>query len=232
MTTNHLLTADAVRLAASRMFENASVNALQCWTINIDAMPAVADLVAAITRQNYPELAIPFHSRWRHFSVGGLDRWVKLQSSWHGISTRERARRAFDLVIPSVLTDAGSGGHWSYFDSVTGKSFTSSEGLALASFDLYQNAIAINPADALQADWLQELSESTFAQAFQVGGSNPLAGVAGRVQLLQSLGRVCHAKPEIFAAHGKARPGGLVDAIFAASRDGAISAPKNSGHAP
>ncbi len=209
MTASHLLTANAVRLAASRMFEDAAANALQCWTIDIDALPAVADLVAAITRQNYPDLVIPFHSRWRHFDVGGLDRWARLQSIWHGISTREMARRAFDLVIPSVLCDAGFAGQWTYFDAATGKSFNSSEGLALASFELYRNAAAMNPANAWEADWLENLSDFTFTQVFQVSDSNPLVGVAGRVQLLQSLGQACHARPDMFAANGKARPGGL-----------------------
>ena len=29
---------------------------------------------SAITRRRYPDLDVPFHSRWRHFSAGGVDR--------------------------------------------------------------------------------------------------------------------------------------------------------------
>ena len=30
--------------------------------------------VVDVTRRRYPDLAVPFHSRWRHFSTGGIDR--------------------------------------------------------------------------------------------------------------------------------------------------------------
>ena len=39
------------------------------WT-----MPA--DYIAAVIRENYPDLAIPYHGRWRHFAAGGIDRWA------------------------------------------------------------------------------------------------------------------------------------------------------------
>jgi Protein of unknown function (DUF1688) len=226
MTLPPLLTADAVRRAASRMLQEALANKLKCWTVDIGALPAIADLVASITRQNYPDLVIPFHSRWRHFAAGGVDRWAQLQATWRDLPPRELARRAFDLVIPSVLTDAGSGGRWSYTDPATGKPFASSEGLALASLELYRCGSASSTSGAVEAGWLEGLSESRFAQLFQVSEANPLAGVSGRVELLRSLGKACHARPEIFAAGGPARPGGLVDCIFSASHNGAIAASK------
>ena len=74
-----------------------------------------------------PDLAIPYHSRWRHFEAGGVDR------------ARARCRtairtRTIDLTVVSVLLDAGAGPAWSYFEEATGKRFTRSEGLGVASF--------------------------------------------------------------------------------------------------
>ena len=226
MTAKELMTAGAVRSAAQRMLTDGLEGKLQNWRINLDALPSVADIVATVTRHNYPNLEIPFHSRWRHFDVGGLDRWGRLQASWDELSPREKARRAFDLVIPSVLSDAGSGGVWTYFDDGTRQNFTSSEGLALASLKLYQEFSSSDSSGALSAARLEGLREETFEKCFQVAGTNPLAGVRGRVELLRALGRTCRLRPDVFATNGIERPGGLVDAIFQASRDNAIAAPK------
>ena len=38
----------------------------------------VVDFVVEITRKNYPDLKIPFHSRWGHFKVGGIDRLARI----------------------------------------------------------------------------------------------------------------------------------------------------------
>lgn len=226
MKAQELMTAAAVRHAAQRMLAEGLAGKLRCWAIDMQALPEIANLVATVTRRNYPNLAIPFHSRWRHFTVGGPDRWEKLQAGWRGVSPREKARRAFDLVIASVLTDAGSGGQWSYADAATGQTFTSSEGLALASLQLYQRLVASSAGGALGAAQLEGLQEETFRQVFQASGTNPLAGIEGRVELLRSLGKTCRLRPDMFASEGAARPGGLVDVIFAESRNGAIGAPR------
>jgi Protein of unknown function (DUF1688) len=223
---HELLTAAAVRKAASRMMQDAHEDRLQYWTVDIDALPAVAEYVSNVTRQNYPALDMSFHSRWRHFSAGGIDRWAILSNAMGKLDTIERARRSLDLVIMSVLTDAGAGSGWAYFDSVTRKRFSASEGLALASLELYRIGTAASAHEILEAGWLAELSEAQFASAFQVTTSNPLTGVSGRVELLRSLGRVCSARPEMFAAAGAARPGGLVDVILANDRNGSITAPE------
>jgi hypothetical protein len=225
MNVRQLLTSAAVRHAAHRMLQEAPAGKLQCWTIDMDRLPEVADLVATITRRNYPSLAIPFHSRWRHFDVGGVDRWAALQRHWGPLPPRELARRAFDLVIPSVLSDAGSGGRWSFVDPYTGQNFTSSEGLALASLQLYQSLVDASPSGVLEAALLETLTEERFARLFQVSDAKPLAGVPGRVALLRALGVTCRSRPDAFALEGPARPGGLVDAMLAKSHNGSITAP-------
>ncbi|HZH05655.1 MAG TPA: DUF1688 family protein, partial [Lautropia sp.] len=39
-------------------------------------LATAADQVAAVTRRRYPDLVVPFHSRWRHFEAGGVNRHV------------------------------------------------------------------------------------------------------------------------------------------------------------
>ena len=49
--------------------------ATRAWfSVDDDALPAAAAEVADVTRTRYPDLNIPFHSRWRHFEAGGVDR--------------------------------------------------------------------------------------------------------------------------------------------------------------
>ena len=44
------------------------------FTLDESRLAAVAGYVADVTRDAYPDLKIPYHSRWRHFSAGGVDR--------------------------------------------------------------------------------------------------------------------------------------------------------------
>jgi hypothetical protein len=39
------------------------------FTLDRSRLPAVAERVAALTLRRFPDLVIPFHSRWRHFEV-------------------------------------------------------------------------------------------------------------------------------------------------------------------
>ena len=64
-------------------------------------------LVIEVTRENYPDLKVPLHSRWRHFCIDGIDRSQDVLST--APDARERARTAMDLATISVLLDAGAG---------------------------------------------------------------------------------------------------------------------------
>ena len=226
MNVRQLLTSAAVRQAAHRMLQEAREGKLQCWTIDMGKLPEVADLVATITRRNYPSLAIPFHSRWRHFDVGGVDRWAALQRQWGPLPPRELARRAFDLVIPSVLSDAGSGGRWSFADPDTGKTFTSSEGLALASLQLYKSLIGASPSGALRGSASRIPHRGPFRAAVPGQRSEPAGGCRGPRCPAARAGRNLPRTGQMPSrSEGPARPGGLVDAMFARSQNGAIAAP-------
>ena len=107
------------------------------FTLDESKLPAIAAYVAEVTRAAYPDLAIPYHSRWRHFCAGGIDRWDGLAQTL-AADRIERARTAVDLATVSVLLDAGAGDAWRYREPGTGHVLERSEGLAVASLDMFR----------------------------------------------------------------------------------------------
>ena len=77
-------------------------------------LPEVARRVAALTRERFPDLRIPYHSRWRHFEAGGVDRKAELDALLAGRDAAQVARAYIDLTVVSVLLDAGAGPQWRY----------------------------------------------------------------------------------------------------------------------
>lgn len=222
-----LLSSSAVRSAAHRMLEDGLAGKLDHWTVDPDQLPKVARFVAQLTRENYPTLKVPFHSRWRHFESGGRARWQDVVGHRNWKKAADQARAAFDLAIVSVLLDAGSGGRWSFTEPGTARSFASSEGLGVASFHLVgHGALSSDLSDPwrVDAERLIRFTKGDLEEAFQVSGTNPLVGVEGRVILLNQLGEACQARPSIFASEDTARPGGLADSLACAS-SGKIAAP-------
>ena len=86
------------------------------FKVDRSALDAAAERVAALTLRRFPDLKIPFHSRWRHFEAGGVDRLAELNAALtaNNASVADRARAHIDLVVVSVLLDAGAGPKWSY----------------------------------------------------------------------------------------------------------------------
>jgi uncharacterized protein DUF1688 len=221
-----LLSAAAVRERAHRLLALALDGRLDHVRVDPGKLDAAADLVIEVTRAAYPTLDVPFHSRWRHFVADGEDRWDRLQRDWR--DTGERARAAFDLAIVSVLLDAGAGPDWSYRDPASGTRLGRSEGLALASLDMFAaGAFSSDPRRPLRVDAaaLQAMSSESLCRHFQVDGENPLLGVDGRVALLRRLGATVASAPDIFAREDAPRPGGLFDHLRENLPDRAIAAP-------
>jgi uncharacterized protein DUF1688 len=224
-----LLNAQAVRDRAQRMLAIGLDGKLPNFRVDLGRLDAAVDLVIDTTRQTYPTLAVPLHSRWRHFVVAGEDRWALIDKSTNWRDPSARARAAFDLAIVSVLLDAGAGPQWRYRTSATMESVGRSEGLALASLDMFcRGTFSSDPGNRLQADpqGLMQLSDDVLANGFQVSSSNPLVGIGGRADLLHRLGAVVAARPEIFGREDKARPGGLFDHFAAPLENRAIPAAK------
>jgi hypothetical protein len=224
-----ILSADAVRQRAHRMLAIGLQDGLEHFRVDLDRLGPAADLVAETTRRAYPDLAVPFHSRWRHFVAGGVDRWAAIERATSWRDKAERARAAFDLAITSVLLDAGAGPGWSYRDPETSAQVGRSEGLALASLDMFaRGGFSADPRSPMRADAaaLEALSGEALARAFQVSTTNPLEGVDGRAELLRRLGTTAAARPDIFARADSPRPGGVFDHLAALAEGGAVSAPR------
>jgi hypothetical protein len=79
-------------------------------------LPQVARRVAALTRERFADLKIPYHSRWRHFEAGGVDRKGELDALLAGRSAADVARARIDLTVVSVLLDAGAGAKWHFVE--------------------------------------------------------------------------------------------------------------------
>lgn len=213
-----LLSAQAVRERAHRMLTIGLDDHLPHFRIDLQRFNETVDLVVDTTQKKYPSLVMPFHARWRHFVFNGADRWAAIDKNANWRNAAARARAAFDLAIVSVLLDAGAGPQWYYRDPATGQSVGRSEGLALASLDMFRRGVfSSEPDDPLQCDaeGLMRLSDATVSDGLQVSSSNPLVGLSGRVDLLRRLGAHVATKPDIFGRQDKPRPGGLFDHLVA-----------------
>lgn len=211
-----LRTTQAVRERAHALLARARRGESQWFDIGAEsAFDEAAKLVAETTRERYPWNNIPYHSRWRHFEVGGVDRRQQLDKLLGPKATpNERARAHIDLAVVSVLLDAGAGTDWHYVETATGQRLARSEGLAVASFHAFTSGrFSSNPRRPLQVDaaGLRGLVTDRLASALQVSESNPLVGLTGRATLLRRLGEALHEQPETFGEEG--RPGGLFDEL-------------------
>ncbi|MGG6237172.1 URC4/urg3 family protein [Nodosilinea sp. AN01ver1] len=223
----YLQSPQAIRDRCRALFALAKQDRLQHFRYHADALPAAADYVLAVMRQQYPDGDVPFHSRWRHFEVEGRSRLERLDPALSALDSLEQARLKVDLAITSVLLDAGAGSQWRYVEPGTGLGFARSEGLAIASFHAFTAGLCSSqPEHPWQADasGLTALTANSLAQAFQVNDNNLLLGVEGRVALLQKLGHALHQQPKFFGAD-LPRPGHLVDYWLTQATDNALSAP-------
>jgi hypothetical protein len=182
------------------------------FTLDESRLGTVATYVADVTREAYPDLKIPYHSRWRHFSAGGIDRWSALTARINADPTA-RARAAVDLGAVSVLLDAGAGDRWRYREPDTRKAFARSEGLGVASFHMFAaGRFSSDPNQPYRADAiaLEKIDAATLAHHFQVDADNPLIGLEQRAALLRRLGQALGKRADLFG-RAPARPGHLVD---------------------
>jgi hypothetical protein len=213
-----------IRQRADMLMALAEQNKLDHFAYHADKLDGAAAYVAAEIRRNYPALDVPYHSRWRHFEAGGVDRWAALAPAVADPAARARAR--IDLAVTSVLLDAGAGGAWSYREAATGQVFARSEGLAVASFAMFAaGRFSSRPDRPLQADaaGLQALGEADLAAGFQAGADNPLVGLAGRTALMNRLGQALAARPDLFGAD-EPRIGRLYDHLTGHVSDGVLPA--------
>ena len=91
-----------------------------------------------------------------------------------------------------------------YRDGPSGKAIGRSEGLAIASLDMFANgAFSSDARDPLRvdADKLADLPLAALEQGFQLSRENPLIGLEGRADLLRRLsGSVMPPSSDLWAA--------------------------------
>jgi Protein of unknown function (DUF1688) len=115
-----------------------------------------------------------------------------------------------DLFTVSVLLDAGAGNQWSYKSKESGKVFRRSEGLAIASLEMFKSgAFSSDPAEPHKVDraGLAKVTVKSLEKGMQVSEDNPMAGLEGRAGLLIRLSTAM-ANTELFGLQG--RPGNMV----------------------
>jgi Protein of unknown function (DUF1688) len=220
-----LRTPEAVRERAAVVLVAAQAGLTPHFALDQSRLDDAAEIVVRLTRESYPDLVIPLHSRWRHFEIGARDHWREYLLRLRGVDADEIARIRFDLVIPSVLLDAGAGSKWRWRAPSDGEVFARSEGLALASLELFQRGLLSDHSSRpLRADAaaLRALEPDALAEAFQVGADNPLLGLEGRALLLNRLGAAIALDPERFGV--PARLGNLYDHLKRQTRDGTLPA--------
>jgi hypothetical protein len=206
---SELLTTAAVRDRCGIVFAAAERGETRHFRVVMARLDDAVRRVVEITRRRYPGLDVPYHSRWRHFSAGGVNRAAQVAI---GADPGEAARARIDLTVVLVLLDAGAGPQWCFREAETGQILSRSEGLAVASLRAMQSGLfSADPGQPWRADAgaLSRITADALARAFQHAAGNELAGIEGRAALLRRLGEACASYPDPFGA--AARPGNLYD---------------------
>ncbi len=113
----------------------------------------------------------------------------------------------------SVLLDAGAGPTWRYISTSDGKVYNRSEGLAMATFEMFMQGMFSSDTamkHRVNAHGLTGLTLETVERGFQVHQANQLIGLEGRIEILHRLGEALSEHKQIFGEE-IARPGNLID---------------------
>lgn len=214
----YLRSLPAVRDRCALVTEKALRNELKHFNVDMRKFSDVITFVSNIIKRDYdaPFTSIPGHGRYQHFAVGGRDRIAHLLSTFpEDVDNAERCKRMIDLFLVSVLLDAGAGNRWSYKSAENGRVYKRSEGLAVASLEMFKTGLfSGNKSNKHQVDkdGLRQLTVEKLAQGLQSKPGNEMAGLEGRCELLVRLGQALEEKKEFFGEDG--RPGNMLDHIL------------------
>jgi hypothetical protein len=210
---SYLRSPEAVRARSENIFRAGLDDQLEHFSLRLERLPDVVRKVVDLTLEAYPDGKVPIHGRLRHFGVGGIDRLKLLDEP----SIEEKARRLLDLVIVSVLLDAGAGPSWRYHERDTDLTLSRSEGLAVASFHMFFDGSLDGTEEKLRS-----ITPALLAEGFEAGPENPLPGLENRAELLRSLGAAMNARADLFGS--PPRLGNLFDRLKDASIERRIEA--------
>ncbi|CAM1507882.1 Fc.00g047300.m01.CDS01 [Cosmosporella sp. VM-42] len=213
----YLRSLGAVRERSKIVTDKALRNDLKHFDVDMNKFADVVTFVSGLIKRDFdpPFTSIPGHGRYQHFAVGGRDRIAQLLSTWpDNIDSSERCRRLIDLFLVSVLLDAGAGTKWSYKSNENGRIYRRSEGIAVASLEMFKSGIFSGDNNKFQVDkqGLQALTVEKLAAGLQSRPGNEMAGLEGRTEMLVRLAGALNDKPEYFGANG--RPGNMIDHLL------------------
>ncbi|KAI0923090.1 hypothetical protein AcV5_009913 [Taiwanofungus camphoratus] len=216
-TAAYLRTLPAIRERCGRVHVLAQQGKLEYFDYHPEKEADVAAFCIDIIKRDFGSnfTSIPPHGRWRHLDAG-RPRVEPLIAKWKSgpnpPDVKEITRRLVDLFLVSVLLDAGAGNTWTYHEQQSDKKFTRSEGLGVASINMFEEGFfsgnSSNPHQ-VDAEGLARITSDKTASAMQVSDSNPMVGIEGRTSLLINLSNALKANPTYFGSD--ARPGNLVD---------------------
>ncbi|KAF2436737.1 hypothetical protein EJ08DRAFT_704145 [Tothia fuscella] len=219
----------AVRERSGLVLERAKRDQLKHFGVDMSKFGDTARYVVSIIKRDFADVGfdkIPPHGRWQHFDVGGRPRIDQLLQSWSStVNEQERTRRLLDLFLVSVLLDAGAGTKWKYTSKENGKVYRRSEGLAVASLEMFRaGAFSSNPQQPCQVDsvGLKRLTVVSMAHGLQVSEENPIEGLQGRTGLLMRLSDALQ-NHEVFGVD--CRPGNMLDYLLSHPTTQAASVP-------
>ncbi|KAK8041586.1 hypothetical protein PG994_014593 [Apiospora phragmitis] len=213
----YLRSLGAVRERSRIIADKAVRNKLHHFDVDMNKFPDVVRFVCGIIKRDYdaPFNTIPMHSRYQHFCVGGRDRIAALLSTFDdSVDMTEKCRRLIDLFMVSVLLDAGAGTSWSFKSAENGRVYRRSEGLAIASLEMFKT---------VDKEGLSKLKVEQLAKGLQSRPGNEIAGLECRAELLTRLSTALQKQRIFFGDEG--RPGNMVDYLLSHPTTQASSMP-------
>ncbi|KAI8069704.1 hypothetical protein BC940DRAFT_297392 [Gongronella butleri] len=222
---DYLLTLQAVRERCYQVYDKSKEGKLVYFDVDESQLPTVVAHVEQVTKKRFGTQfdRIPPHSRLNHF---GADRVAALRARWNdaAVDPLEQTRRWIDLIMVSVLVDAGAGQQWVY-TATNGEKVGRSEGLAIASLDMFLDGYFSSNKDnkeQVDAAGLEQVTVDQMTRGFQVSVENSMVGLEGRTTLLKDLAGVLKQQPKFFQKGTSVRPGHLADYLLETSSNGTI----------
>ncbi|GAA6058862.1 hypothetical protein JCM10212_002806 [Sporobolomyces blumeae] len=217
----HLRSLDAIRERCQRVFDLAPLDQLDYWTVDLSQEAKIVDFVCELIERDYGTDydSIPPHGRWRHFVGNRVDPLLDAWDRDPHVDDLEKARRLVDLMVVSVLMDAGAGNEWKYAPKEGGDKIARSEGLAVGSLEMFENGMfsgVEGQPTRVDAVGLSKITPAQISDAMQVSESNPMTGIEGRANLLVRLATVLSdpANTKYFAQGDSQRPGNMIDYLL------------------
>ncbi|GAA5988026.1 hypothetical protein JCM11641_002135 [Rhodosporidiobolus odoratus] len=218
---SYLRSLPSIRERCFKVFALAEQDKLDYWHLDLSVEPKIVDFVCELIARDYGTDydSIPPHGRWRHFVGNRVD---PLLQKWaeENVDPLEKARRLVDLMVVSVLMDAGAGNDWKFSPKEGGERIGRSEGLAVGSLEMFEKGMFSSvEGQPFRVDsvGLSKITPQQISDAMQVSESNPMTGIDGRAQLLVRLASVLNAEANaaLFTKASSSRPGHLVDYLLA-----------------